>query len=218
MTAVLNRQFYNSLTSLGEAHSAVVANETAIMAAIDGPVHDIFLKYSVQDVLSLYLQHRHHTVGEGEAVVKVEGTAHLMDAHTVGQVTKVGNAIVPTTWMIIEGQTYPMEFSVVKAFEAQNNVNPPQEFVKELAGVLLKAGCENLFGLDSVCADDWVEMSIGDASVVVPCTPGQAEAASDDYIPVSFVFDRNNTKARVHGKCGPGAHKHTSKPKPAPPK
>ncbi|KAJ7758527.1 hypothetical protein DFH07DRAFT_1060391 [Mycena maculata] len=209
MAAVLNRRLYNSLTSLEDAHSAIVANEAAVMEAINGPVRELFLKHAVENVLTLYLQHRHHTVGEGEAVVKVEGTAHLMDELALTQVTNVGNATVPTTWMIMEGHSYPMEFSVVEESKAKNVVTPTEEFIKELVGLLSNAGCDNIFGLDSVCAHDWVEMSIGDASVVIPCVSRLGNG--EDYFPVSYIFDPADTKARVHGGCKK-THKHTSKP------
>jgi hypothetical protein len=50
---------------------------------INGPIRDVFLKHAAHLTLCLYLQHRHHTVGADEAVVKVEGTAHLMDGQAV---------------------------------------------------------------------------------------------------------------------------------------
>jgi hypothetical protein len=68
-----------------------------------------------QPHLCLYLQHRHHTVGADEAVVKVEGAAHLMDDQAVEDIISFGNKAVPTTWMISGGKLLSMEFAVVPA-------------------------------------------------------------------------------------------------------
>lgn len=60
----------------------------------------------------LYLQHRHHHIRDGEAVVKVEGTAHLMDEQAMKDIHSFGNKILPTTWMSSKGEIVPMEFGV----------------------------------------------------------------------------------------------------------
>ncbi|KAJ7126490.1 hypothetical protein C8R46DRAFT_59590 [Mycena filopes] len=212
MAAILNRQLYNSLTSLEEAHSAIVANEAEIMKVINGPVRDLFLKHAVGHLFTLYLQHRHHTLSEGEAVVKVQGTAHVMDDETIAQVAQTGNSTMPTTWMIMDGQIHPMEFSVVEAASVGDGAEPSAKFGEELATLLADAGCANLFGVDSVAPQDWAEMSVGGASVVVPYNPGiSASKADEDYISVSYIFDHREDKVRVHGKCKVD-HKHTSKP------
>jgi hypothetical protein len=54
-----------------------------------------------------------HNVGADEAVVKVEGTAHLMDGQAVKDIVSFGNKVVPTTWMVSSGKVLPMEFAVV---------------------------------------------------------------------------------------------------------
>ncbi|OJD10464.1 hypothetical protein ACJ73_09784 [Blastomyces percursus] len=60
-------------------------------------------------------EHRHHIVNAKEAIVKVEGTAHLMDSQAVNDIVSFGNLVVPTTWMTSGGQLHPMEFSVTPA-------------------------------------------------------------------------------------------------------
>ena len=82
---------------------------------INGPIREVFLKHSAHLAFCLYLQHRHHTVGADEAVVKVQGTAHLMDGQAVKDITSVGNKIVPTTWMASGSEVLPMELAVVPA-------------------------------------------------------------------------------------------------------
>jgi|SRR5947209_13073274 hypothetical protein len=81
---------------------------------INGPIREVFLKHAANLTLCLYLQHRHHTVGTDEAVVKVEGTAHLMGSQAVKDIVS-GNKVVPTTWMASGGKMLPMEFAVVPA-------------------------------------------------------------------------------------------------------
>lgn len=61
----------------------------------------------------LYLQHRHHHIRSQEAVVKVQGTDHLMDGQAMKDIYSFGNKIVPTTWMSGQGEVVPMEFEVV---------------------------------------------------------------------------------------------------------
>jgi hypothetical protein len=82
---------------------------------INGPIHNVFLKYAAHLALCLYLQHRHYTVGTDEAVVKVEGIGHLMDGQAVKDIVSFRNEVVPTTWMASGGQVLPMEFAVVPA-------------------------------------------------------------------------------------------------------
>jgi len=82
---------------------------------INGPIRDVFLKHDAHLALCLYLQHRHHTVCADKAVVKVEGTAHLMDCQAVEDIVSLGNQVVPTTWMTSNGNVLPMEFTVVPA-------------------------------------------------------------------------------------------------------
>ncbi|KUJ14197.1 uncharacterized protein LY89DRAFT_686710, partial [Mollisia scopiformis] len=64
--------------------SATLTTRTIVQAPhvddiINGPIRDVFLKHAANLAFCLCLQHRHHTVGADKAVVKVEGTAHLMD-------------------------------------------------------------------------------------------------------------------------------------------
>lgn len=90
---------------------------------------------------------------------------------------------------------------------SDNSPTIPPELIAEMTDVLALNGCEGLFGIDSLLEDDWTELSIGDASVVVPSNGKEREA----YIPVAFAFDYEKPGFRVHGKCGVD-HKHTSKP------
>lgn len=80
---------------------------------ISGPLRDVFVKHGLQDTHCLYLQHRHHAVKEGEAVVKVNGTAHVMGKKAVDDIASFGNKIVPATWMTCGGKVIPMELAVV---------------------------------------------------------------------------------------------------------
>ena len=82
---------------------------------MNGPIRDVFLKHAANLAFCLYLQHRHHSVGVNEAVVKVEGTAHLMDGQALEDLISFGNKVVPTTWMATGGKMVPMEFAVVPA-------------------------------------------------------------------------------------------------------
>ena len=84
----------------------------------------------------------------------------------------------------------------------------------DFLSVLASNGCDGLFGIDTIAKDDWCEMSIGEASVVVPCNDSDGYD-QDKFIPVAFAFNEK-PKFRVHGKCGKGGHKHSSKPEPKP--
>lgn len=84
----------------------------SIDQVINGPIRDVFLKHAANLAFCLYLQHRHHTVDDNKAIVKVEGTAHLMNGQAVKDITSFGNKIVPTTWMAHGGKGDPMEFAV----------------------------------------------------------------------------------------------------------
>ncbi|KAK7393946.1 hypothetical protein QQX98_013268 [Neonectria punicea] len=159
---------------VSDTDPSVFAQAASVDDIINGPIRDVFLMHAAQLKLCLYLQHRHHTVGADEAVVKVEGTAHLMDGQAMKNIMSFGNKVVPTTWMTSGGKILPMEFAVVPA-------------------------------------DDWSEMKIGDASVVVPSNDS-GDYDQDKFIPVAFAFDEEKPTFRVHGKCGKD-HKHSSKPK-----
>ena len=81
------------------------------------------------------------------------------------------------------------------------------DLIAKLTTVLRLNGWEGLFDIDTLIEDDWTELTIGDASIVVSNNGKEREA----YIPVAFAFDDKKPGFRVHGKCGKD-HKHTSKP------
>ncbi len=87
----------------------------SIDGIINGPIRDVFLKHGAHALFCLYLQHRHHTVGADEAVVKVEGTAHLIDGQAMKDIISFGNEVLPTTWMTSSDKVLPMEYTVVPA-------------------------------------------------------------------------------------------------------
>jgi len=193
---------YNELPSLEEA--ALRRQTENIDELIKGPIRDVFISHGVQDTLTLYLQHRHHCVHENEAIIKVQGTAHLMSQEEIKDIQGIGNKVVPTTWM--GPNMLPMEFSVMQ--NSDENPTVPPNLVTDLSNVLASNGCEGLFGIDTLAAKNWTELTIGNASVVVP---SNGKDRDEDYIPVAFAFDKNVPGFRVHGRCG-SDHKHTSKP------
>ncbi|EFY89303.1 hypothetical protein J3458_018760 [Metarhizium acridum] len=206
MAAVVNHVCYNNLPSLEEAD---MSRQALSIDVINGPIRDAFLKHAAHLTFCLYLQHRHHTVAANEAVVKVEGTAHLMDDQAMNDIVSFGNKVVPTTWMTSGGRLLPMEFAAVPALAA--TPTPSAAFVQELLSVLASNGCEGLFGIDTLAKNNWSEMKIGDASVVVPSN-GSETYNQDKFISVAFAFDKEKPEFKVHGKCGKD-HKHSSKPK-----
>lgn len=82
---------------------------------INGPLREVFIKHDAFQTFCLYLQHRHHTIGDDEAVVKVEGTAHVMNSEEMENIESFGNKIAPTTWMSTKDGVLPMEYAVVAA-------------------------------------------------------------------------------------------------------
>lgn len=85
-------------------------------------------------------------------------------------------------------------------------------FLSDFLDVLESNKCAGLFGIDTIAKSAWIEMSMGNASVVVPSNASDS-FDYDKFIPVAFTFDEENPKFKVHGKCGKGEHKHSSKPK-----
>ena len=79
-------------------------------------------------------------------------------------------------------------------------------------------GFEDLFGIDTMAEGTWAEMSIGNSSVVVPCYKSDGYS-QEKFTPVTFAFDEEKPKFRVHGICKKD-HKHTEPtgPKPKPKK
>ncbi|KAG5332580.1 hypothetical protein C0989_006821 [Termitomyces sp. Mn162] len=186
MTALVNFASYNSLPSVREADIACQA--PSINGIIDGPIRDVFIKHADHLSLCLYLQHRHHFVGADEAVVKVKGTAHLMNSQDRKERISFGNKIVPTTWMSesSSGELIPMEFAVVP--ESTAVPAPTPAFIEDFLTILVANGCIGLFGIDTRAKNGWAEASIGNASVVVPSDKGEAYD-KEKFIPVAFAFD-----------------------------
>lgn len=87
---------------------------------------------------------------------------------------------------------------------------PSAEFTQEFLSVLANNGCEGLFGIDTLAKNNWSEMKVGDASVVVASNDTETYN-QDKFIPVAFAFDKEKPKFKVHGRCGKD-HKHSSKP------
>lgn len=80
---------------------------------ITGPIRDVFIKHDAHRDFCLYLQHRHHQVNEGEAIVKVKGTAYLANDDQMKDFLSLGNKIVPMTWMTTAQEVVPMELAAV---------------------------------------------------------------------------------------------------------
>ena len=110
---LLDRSLLTYLLSRHNANRYTSIKLASLDDVISGPIREVFLKHAAHLTLCLYLQHRHHTVGTGEAIVKVEGTAHLMDAQAMKDIVSFGNKIVPSTWMATSDTVLPMEFAVV---------------------------------------------------------------------------------------------------------
>ncbi|KAI4239783.1 MAG: hypothetical protein LQ349_000091 [Xanthoria aureola] len=199
---LIDNQHYNELPSLETANTRRQAQH--IDHLIRGPLRDVFIKYGAQNAFALYLQHRHHRLGRNETVVKVHGTAHLMNDEDIVDIGTIGNKIIPATWM--GRDMLAIEFAIAPT-SANTPVIPPQ-FIAELDHILTLSDCKGLFGIDTLADDDWTELTVGNASVVVPSNGQEREEA---YIPVAFAFDDRKPGFRVHGKCGKD-HKHTSKP------
>jgi len=84
---------------------------------------------------------------------------------------------------------------------------PALEFLEDFSAALTSNGCDGMFGLDTISRNSWAEITIGNASVVVPSDGNHHE----NFISVALEFDNEQPRFRVHGKCGTD-HKHTSKP------
>lgn len=114
MTAIADHVRYNDLPSLGEANTSrqvvlihlhpsvaltlrTFAQAPSVDGIINSPIRDVFLKHGAHALFCLYLQHRHHTVGADEAVVKVKATAHLLDGQAMKDIVSFGNEVLPTT-------------------------------------------------------------------------------------------------------------------------
>ncbi|KAI0107228.1 hypothetical protein GGR51DRAFT_559567 [Nemania sp. FL0031] len=206
MATLVDHVRYNNLPSLEEANASL-ENSIGIKDVMNGPIRDAFLEYGVAETHCLYLQHRHHTMKATQAVVKVAGTAHLMDSHAMEDIFSVGNKIVPATWMVCDGDLHPMELAVVP--EAATTPDLREPFRLKLLSILSSNNCGDLFGIDSIAKENWSELKIGDASVVIPSQDMDGHDHGD-FIPVAFAFDTKDPKFRVHGKCKKD-HKHTSK-------
>ncbi|KAM0256275.1 hypothetical protein ACHAPA_012225 [Fusarium lateritium] len=210
MTALVKPTLYNSLPSLAQAEEKqqFVRWTLGFNEILSGPVRDVFLKHSPELLFSAYLQHAHHTLRDGEAVVKVEGTAHVMADQDIQGLVSFGNKVIPSTWMTIDGKVLPMEYSILP--NGAVAPMPSEAFLADLTTVLAENYCEGLLGLDTIGKHDWVEASIGQASVVVPSNGNQSNAK--DFIDVSFAFDPDRSGFKVHGRCNWGNHTHSRKP------
>jgi len=133
-----------------------------------------------------------------------------MDSQAVKDIASLGNKVVPTTWIASSGQVLPMELAVVLVTTATPTPSP--SFLLDFYTVLSSNGCDGLFGIDTIAQKGWSEMKIGDASVVVPSNDGNNgnDYNQDKFIPVAFMFDEEEPKFRVHGKCKKD-HNHSSK-------
>ncbi|EJP61249.1 3-hydroxybutyryl-CoA dehydratase [Beauveria bassiana ARSEF 2860] len=206
MTTIVDHVSYNDLPSLAEANISRQAPH--IDAIINGPIRDVFLRHGDHGLFCLYLQHRHHSVGQDEAVVKVEGTAHLMSKQAMDSIISFGNKVVTTTWMTSGDRVLPMEYTAVPTVTTVPS--PPAAFLAEFISVLASNECSGVFGIDTMAKNAWAEIKVGDASVVVPSNESTSYD-EDKFIPVAFAFGDDDPKFKVHGKCGKD-HKHTSKP------
>ncbi|KAJ9634517.1 hypothetical protein H2199_008974 [Coniosporium tulheliwenetii] len=202
----------STLRHLAASDGLSAAGAKALSAdnIINGPIRDVFVNHNAHQSFWLYVQHGHHTVGSNETVVKVNGTAHMMDTHAVEAIISFGNKVVPTTWMASGGEMRPMEFALVPA--ATVTCPPTPAFLSDFLSVLAINRCDEIFGIDTIAKGGaWIEMKIGEASVTVPMNDGDCDN-QEEFIAVAFIFDKEKPEFRVHGRCGKD-HKHTTKPK-----
>lgn len=80
---------------------------------LNGPIRDVFLKHGCEDAFCLILQHAHHHIKDGEAIVRVNGTGHLMGQQAMDDVASCNNKIVPAAWMTSTAGIAPMELAAV---------------------------------------------------------------------------------------------------------
>lgn len=91
---------------------------------IQGPLRDVFIRYGAHKTFALYLQHRHHRLGRKEAIVKVHGTAHLMNEEDIVDIETMGNKIIPATWM--GKDMLAIEYAVAPTSYARQSFSLPQ--------------------------------------------------------------------------------------------
>lgn len=91
---------------------------------IKGPLREVFIKYGAQKAFALCLQHRHHRLAKNETIVKVHGTAHLMNDEDIVDIEAMGNKIIPATWM--GRDMLAMEFAIAPISYAQHPFVPLQ--------------------------------------------------------------------------------------------
>ncbi|EPE06694.1 3-hydroxybutyryl- dehydratase [Ophiostoma piceae UAMH 11346] len=193
MAPLVDHVLYNSLPSLEEAN--ISRQVPSMNDTINGPIRDVFLKHGAYVTYCLYLQHRHHSINLDTTVVKVEGTAHVMDDQAISDIVSFGNKVAPTTWMTSGDSILPMEFGVVPA---EDTIPAPgTAFISDLLSVLASNGCTDVFGIDTIAKYAWSEMTIGDSSVVVPSNDSD-NYDQDRFIPVAFAFDKDKPAYKVH--------------------
>jgi hypothetical protein len=73
------------------------------------------LKHDVIRHFSLFLLHRKWAIKPHETVVNVRATARIMKETDFNQLTNLCKKTMPMTWMIVEGEAQPIEFSVIGA-------------------------------------------------------------------------------------------------------
>lgn len=138
MTLLVEPSLYNGLPTLEEAEDKIRVRFPALFMKchydsvnhliilwvpkaipfddqLNGPIRDVFLKHGCQEHFCVCLQHAHHLIRDGEAVVKLAGTAHIMNRQAMDEIINLGNKIAPTTWMTAESGIAPMELAVFHA-------------------------------------------------------------------------------------------------------
>ncbi|KAF4447922.1 3-hydroxybutyryl- dehydratase [Fusarium albosuccineum] len=116
MTCAVTPHLYNQLPTLQEAEDKVKRVTTKSIPfenLLNGPIRDVFLKHGCEKAFCAFLQHAHHHLEEGEAIVKVNDTGHLMNQQAMNDLVLASNKIVPTTWMVTIDGIAPMELAAV---------------------------------------------------------------------------------------------------------
>ncbi|KAK4225992.1 hypothetical protein QBC38DRAFT_481551 [Podospora fimiseda] len=75
---------YNELPSLEEANARREAE--GMNELMNSRLRELFIRHGAQTAFTLYLAHRHHQLNQGEAIVKVNGTAHIMSTEAIEEV------------------------------------------------------------------------------------------------------------------------------------
>lgn len=143
----MHEELYNLLMDVEPADELLMTlNKLQILHDLSAVIR----RYRLENLVGIRLLHRHHTLSLGELMLEAtlpDRTGQPTLTTSAVHRTEVTRVFAPNSWMVFNGELYPMEYSVDAAVTSAADISVCYaDFFREFVGTLAEAGATGLLG------------------------------------------------------------------------